>query len=226
MLRIQSALSGSVNAIACACSVNNGGSNMKDDDGDGAGSVALSLAVKQAMESKYMEVDPRRDLLGIDFAHKVVVLAREVGFDLSVEDINITPFVPEAVVGPALNLQRRGAPTEQETQAFLANLKSHDEAFKKNIREMCRGGKALRYVADLAFDYNTQKVLASIKPVAVSRDHALYRIRGKEVFVALTTSLLPAALVLTGAGQGGREGASGLLGDIIRVAQRFKASKI
>lgn len=221
LLRIQSALSGSVNAIACACS-NNSNSSTNDSTDEKQDGVALSRAVEQAMKNKYMEMDPRRDLLGIDFAHKVVVLAREVGFDLSVEDVDITPFVPVAVVGPALDLHCRGAPTKDETRALLAALKSHDAAFKKRIGEMCVGGKAMRYVADLAFDYATRQVTASIKPIAVGRDHAMYRIQGKEVFVALTTSLLPSALVLTGAGQGGREGASGLLGDIIRVAQRFK----
>lgn len=218
LLRIQSALSGSVNAIACICSDATLGSE------SGSNKMSLSRAVQEAMESKYMEVDPRRDLLGIDFAHKVVVLAHEVGFDLSVEDVEITPFVPESVTGPALDLQRRGAPTKEETEIFLSALKSYDSAFEEKVREMCSGGKSLRYVADLEFDYDAQRVTASIKPVAVSRDHALYWLKGKEVFVALTTSLLPAALVLSGAGQGGREGASGLLGDIIRVAQRFKVN--
>ena len=114
-------------------------------------------------------------------------------------------------------------PHERGDGNFLSALKSYDSTFEEKVREMCSGEKSLRYVADLEFDYDTQRVTASIKPVAVSRDHALYWLRGKQVFVALTTSLLPAALVLKGAGQGGREGASGLLGDIIRVAQRFKA---
>ena len=49
------------------------------------------------------------------------------------------------------------------------------------------------------------------------------RLRGKDIFVALTTSLMNGSpLILSGAGQGGRSGASGLLGDVIRVAQRLR----
>eukprot|EP00949_MAST-11_sp_MAST-11-sp1_P003066 g3066.t1 len=206
IVRIQAALSGSINAIA---------SSIVGGEG-----LALSSAVKRAMESKFMEVDPRLDLLGIDLAHKIVLLAREVGFPLGLSDIKMTPFVPESVTGPCLD----HAPTIQENEEFFQALERYDTTFAQmvaNLGANSDDGKVLRYVGDITFDYDTGKASASVAPIAVGSEHGLFGLRGKEVFVALTTSLMPAALVLCGAGQGGKEGASGLLGDIIRVARRF-----
>jgi len=63
-----------------------------------------------------------------------------------------------------------------------------------------------------------------IQPALVGTDHPLYRIRNKEVFVSLTTERHSHTypLIMYGGGQGGREGASGLVGDIIRVAQHSR----
>ena len=60
-------------------------------------------------------------------------------------------------------------------------------------------------------------MVAKLKPTSVDEESAMNRLRGKEVFVALTTSLMNGSpLILSGAGQGGRSDASGLLSDVIR----------
>ena len=165
----QAALSGSINAIA---------SSIVGGEG-----LALSSAVKRAMESKFMEVDPRLDLLGIDLAHKIVLLAREVGFPLGLSDIKMTPFVPESVTGPCLD----HAPTIQENEEFVQALERYDTTFAQmvaNLGANSDDGKVLRYVGDITFDYDTGKASASVAPIAVGSEHGLFGLRGKEVFVA------------------------------------------
>ena len=69
ILSLECALSGSMNAITC-------------DLSQGA---TLSEAITTACANKYMEEDPRIDLLGIDFAQKLVVIARQIGVAMAVE---------------------------------------------------------------------------------------------------------------------------------------------
>ena len=80
---------------------------------------------------------------------------------------------------------------------------------------------SLRYVATIQFNYASKTVKARLAPVAVSPGTQIARIRGKEVCVSMTTTLM-GPFILSGAGQGGRSGASGLLADVIRVAQRLR----
>jgi homoserine dehydrogenase len=81
----------------------------------------------------------------------------------------------------------------------------------------------LCYIATLTFDYNKNKVKAIIKPKAIGSDNPMSHLRGKQIFVSVTTSLMNGSpLILSGAGQGGRSGAAGLLGDVIGVAQRLR----
>ena len=207
VLAMQCALSGSVNSIACAISEGK----------------TLSDAVMAAMENKFMELDPRVDLLGMDFARKVSMLSREVGFDLQVNDIEIVPFVAENVIG---KVSKSDPMSEEEINDFTQSLKNHDANYNAYLNDNgCVLGKDFRlcYVATMKFDYNKMKVLAKITPTAIGVNSPLNRLRGKEVFVSLSTSMMgDSPFILSGAGQGGRSGASGLLGDVIRVAQRLR----
>ena len=47
-----------------------------------------------AKEQGYSEPDPRIDLSGVDVARKILILARESGYPVEMDDITINTFCP------------------------------------------------------------------------------------------------------------------------------------
>ena len=209
---LRCALSGSINSITSEI----------------AAGTTLSAAVAKVIEARFMESDPRIDLLGLDFAKKLVVLARQVGAWLTTDQITITPLVPTAVIGDPNSEVDDAQSREQQSSTLLAQLQQHDAAFsEKYAEDVTEFGRRLRFVGNLEFEYNGLSATvtrATIEPIAIGPDDPIYRIKNKEVFVALTTALHHSKFPLTmySAGQGGVEGAAGLLSDIIRVGQQLR----
>ena len=159
---LRCALSGSINSITSEIA---------------AGST-LSAAVTKVIEARYMESDPRVDLLGLDFAKKLVVLARQIGAQLSTDQITITPFVPSAVVGKPSGESSGAQSREQLSSTMLAQLQQHDATFaEKYAEDVTEFGRRLRFVGNLEFVYNglTATVArATIEPIAIGPDGACY----------------------------------------------------
>lgn len=167
--------------------------------------VPLSLATRWAIGLGYCEADARDDLSGLDSARKALILARDLGAALSVEDVKVEPFVPPGLLAP-------GTP-----EALLAALRTHDEAMAARLDRVRREGRVLRYLARIAVD-DGGAVEVRVGPEAVDPEHPAARLVGVEAYVAFTTARhADRPLVVQGAGVGGANTAGGVLAEIFRI---------
>ncbi|WP_242393012.1 homoserine O-acetyltransferase MetX [Anaeromyxobacter oryzisoli] len=167
--------------------------------------VPLSLATRWAIGLGYCEADARDDLSGLDSARKALILARELGAALALEDVEVEPFVPRALLAP-------GTP-----DALLAALRTHDEAMAARLDRVRREGKVLRYLARIAVEEGGA-VRVRVGPEAVGPEEPAARLVGVEAFVAFTTArYADRPLVVQGAGVGGANTAGGVLTEIFRI---------
>lgn len=183
---IQAVLSGSLNFIF---------NNYTGED------ACFADVVKQAQTAGYTEPDPRIDLSGVDVKRKILILLRESGFELELEDIETKSFIPDKCMQ-----------TESVADFFLS-LEQEEEHFKNWVNEANREERKLKYVATF------ENGRANIGLEKVAPDSPLYNLEGKDNIVMFHTKRYPEQpLVVKGAGAGAAVTASGIFGDIMRIA--------
>ncbi|HYG67636.1 MAG TPA: homoserine O-acetyltransferase, partial [Anaeromyxobacteraceae bacterium] len=166
--------------------------------------VPLSLAVRWAIGLGYAEEDPREDLLGMDSARKALILARELGLPLSLDDVKVEPFLPPEWLAA-------GSP-----DALLAGLRSHDDAMAARVDAIRRDGRALRVLVHVE---PGARPAIRVGPEAVEATDPAARLVGVEAFVAFTTARhSERPLVVQGTGVGGASAAGAVLAEVFRIA--------
>lgn len=167
--------------------------------------VPLSLATRWAMGLGYCEKDPRDDLSGLDSARKAVILAREMGAQVAIEDVRVVPFVPPELLAP-------GTPED-----LISSLRGHDAAMAAHVRGLAEEGRVLRYLARIV-PTQDGRADVSVGPEAVDATHPAARLVGVEAFVAFTTARhAERPLVVQGSGVGGASTAGSVLAEIFRA---------
>jgi aspartokinase/homoserine dehydrogenase 1 len=165
--------------------------------------IPLSEAVARAMELGFTEPDPRDDLSGMDVARKLLIIAREVGLELELGDIDVEPVVPLDAVGHV------------ERSELIGTLKAQDAAFIRRLESAAANGKVLRYLARL----EDSRCKVSIEEV--DKTGPLGAIRdGENALVIHSVYYQPIPMVLRGYGAGAAVTAAGVFGDLLRTVWR------
>jgi aspartokinase/homoserine dehydrogenase 1 len=171
------------------------------------GKIPFAQVVRQAQIEGYTEPDPRLDLSGKDVMRKILILARESGYILELDDIANHSFLPEKCMHG--NVSDFYTSLEQEEQHFLNLYKDAEKA-----------GKKLKFVATFTnHDVSKGKVHAVVGLQHIEPSNNLYYLYGKDNIVLLYTdryAVFP--LVVKGAGAGAEVTASGVFADIMRTA--------
>ena len=163
------------------------------------GSRSFASVVKQAQEEGYTEPDPRLDLSGKDVMRKIMILAREAGEIMEMEEITNNGFMPEACM--------------QGTVAdFYESMEAHEAHFKSIYNEAAAANCKLKFVASF------KEGKAKVGLQHINAQHDFYHLYGKDnIILFYSDRYTTQPLVIKGAGAGAALTASGIFADIIRT---------
>lgn len=168
------------------------------------GSKPFSDYVLEAQQLGLTEPDPRDDLSGKDVQRKLLVLARELGLTLELEQIALQPLLPAEL-------------QQGDWQAFWQSREYLDHALHTAYVTAKAQGKVLRYVARLQVQ---PTVTANVALIAVPADDPLATITPCDnIFVIESNWYLQNPLVLKGPGAGRQVTAGGIHADLAVLAQ-------
>ena len=163
-------------------------------------SIRFHDVVKQAQKEGYTEPDPRIDLSGVDVARKILILVRESGLEMNLNNIENVSFLTQS------NL-------ESDTVDDFYNTLIKDETHFQNLFASAKKNNCqLKYVAE----FNNGKAKVGLQEIP--QGHPFYNLEGKDNIVMFYTERYPEQpMIIKGAGAGAEVTASGLFADIIRI---------
>ena len=165
-------------------------------------STTFHDVVKQAQTEGYTEPDPRIDLSGVDVARKLLILARESGEMIDMNDIENEAFLPEECM------------TASSVEAFYETLKSKEVHFQKFFTSAESNQCQLKYVSEY------KDGVAKVGLKEIPEGHPFYNLEGKDNIVMFYTNRYKdQPMIIKGAGAGSEVTASGLFADIIRISK-------
>ena len=184
VLKIEAVLSGTLNYIFNTISAD----------------IPLSKTIKMAKEEGYSEPDPRVDLSGVDVARKILILARESGYRIEMDDISINRFVPEELFAGTL-------------EEFWAGVPELDAKFETERQRLENENKKWRFVAK----FENGKAEAGLQEV--DSTHPFYDLEGSNNLVMYTTERYHEfPMLIKGYGAGASVTAAGVFADLIKVS--------
>jgi aspartokinase/homoserine dehydrogenase 1 len=162
--------------------------------------LPMSAAIKKAQEAGYAEPDPRIDLSGKDVMRKLVILSREAGYKIGMEDIEASLFIPAKYF-------------EGSIDEFWKTIPEVDAEFERRRRELVAKGLRWRFVATMD---NGQATVALREVDARS---PFYELDGSNNVILLTTERYKDyPMEIKGYGAGADVTAAGVFADIISIA--------
>jgi aspartokinase/homoserine dehydrogenase 1 len=167
----------------------------------GSDGALFSKAVTEAREHGYTEPNPSHDLSGKDVMRKMLILARETGLELEMKDIQNKPFLPGATL------------EADDWPSLLHNLQALDQRMEEGRQRLAAGNKRWRYMATL----ENGQVMTGLEEI--DETHPAYHLKGTDNIILIWTDRYKdRPMVIAGAGAGPDVTASGVLADVISIA--------
>ncbi|HTN68631.1 MAG TPA: bifunctional aspartate kinase/homoserine dehydrogenase I [Dysgonamonadaceae bacterium] len=184
ILKIEAVLSGTLNYIFNVIS----------------SETPLSKTIQLAQEKGYSEPDPRIDLSGVDVARKILILARESGYQIEMDDIKINRFIPDTFFEGSLD-------------DFWESISALDSKFEKERQRLVAENKRWRFVAKF------ENGNAEVGLQEVDSEHPFYDIEGSNNMVIYNTERYREfPMLIKGYGAGAEVTAAGVFADLIKVS--------
>ncbi|WP_298223097.1 bifunctional aspartate kinase/homoserine dehydrogenase I [Flavobacterium sp.] len=156
--------------------------------------------VKEAGVQGFTEPDPKIDLSGVDVARKILILIRESGYEMEMEDIQNNSFLPAECMNTTNN------------EDFFKSLIKHSSHFKNLLAEAKQKNSRLKFVASF------ENGKASVGLQFIPSDSPFYNLEGKDNIVQFYTDrYVDQPLLIKGAGAGAAVTASGIFADVVRI---------
>jgi len=184
ILKIEAVLSGTLNYIFSGLSA----------------TKKMSDVVREAQAKGYSEPDPRDDLNGLDFARKMLILAREIGYALELDDIEIEPLLPPCCLAA------------DSVDRFFTELESVNVDFETRRQSAEKSGNRLRFVGVL------ENGRANLALHEIGGGHPFFNLSGSDNMIVFTTARYRQnPLSVQGPGAGAEVTAGGIFADLIRI---------
>ena len=162
--------------------------------------VPFSRTVKMAQEQGFSEPDPRIDLSGKDVIRKLVILAREAGYQVEQSDVEAQLFVPDEFFHCSM-------------EEFWAKLPSLDAQFEQERQRLEAEHKRWRFVAKMEDGHY------SVSLREIPEGHSFYVLEGSNNIILLTTERYHQhPMLIQGYGAGAGVTAAGVFADIMSIA--------
>ena len=165
------------------------------------GRVAFSEIVQDARRRGFTEPDPRDDLSGMDVARKLIILGREMGLTLELQDVQVESLVPAELAGGSI-------------EEFMAQLPRYDAAIAARLEGARSRGKVLRYTGTLSA---SGEATVGLKELDVRHAFANIALTDNVVRFA-TRRYCDNPLIVQGPGAGPEVTAGGVFADLLRLA--------
>ncbi len=164
--------------------------------------LSPSAALTQAHAHGVTEPDPRHDLDGVDVARKLVILAREAGLALNLDDVHIESLVPPMLAGADLN-------------TFLKAGAAIDEYWQHRVDQAPGRGKALCFIGRV-----DSRGRARVGLEKVSQDHSFAQLTGADNRIEIRSDCYrESPLVVQGPGAGMEVTALALWSGLQRISE-------
>ncbi len=184
VLKIEAVLSGTINFIFNSLS----------------NEITFSKAVGMAKDMGFSEPDPRVDLSGKDVVRKILILAREAGYEIEEDQVKVETFIPEKLF-------------EGTIEDFWSGIQKLDSRFEEERVKIEKENKKLRFIAT----FEPQNSNVSLK--TVDRSSPFFDLEGSNNVILITTERYNEyPMQIKGYGAGADVTAAGVFADIIRIA--------